>query len=90
MITPSDSASSPADYASVAVQPVNIQAPQADLSGEFGAANAAAGSGVLYPQSERQAETGRLLASPQGYGAFSILGGYSGGGGEDWPSDASP
>ena len=54
------------------------------------AANAVAGSGVLYPQSPRQAQTEALLSSPPGYGAFTITGGYSGGGGEDWPGDVTP
>lgn len=90
MITPSDSASSPADYASVPVSGHDIQAPQADLTGAFDAANAAAGAGVLYGQSDRQRETAALIQSPQGYGAFSITSGSSGGGGEDWPSSVAP
>lgn len=90
MITPGDSASSPEDYAGVAVQGTDIQAPQADLTGAFDAANAVAGSGVLYPQGPRQAQTEALLSSPQGYGEFDITAGYSGGGGEDWPGNAEP
>jgi hypothetical protein len=64
--------------------------PLPDIGPVFDQANAAAGAGVLYPLSDRQRETETLLASPQGYGAFSITGGYSGGGGENWPSDAGP
>lgn len=82
MITPSDSPSSPAGYASVPVQPMDIQAPQADLSGAVAASVSEAMA--------RQPDTERLLQSPQGYGAFSITSGSSGGGGEDWPSSVAP
>jgi hypothetical protein len=87
MITPSDSASSPADYAAVPVQSMNIQAPQADLSGAFDAANAVAGAGVLYPQGPRQAQAEALLSGADGP---SVTAGYCGGGGEDWPSSVQP
>ena len=90
MITPSDSPSAPSEYAGVPVSGRDIQAPQADLSGVFDAANAVAGAGVLYGQGPRQAQTEKLIASPPGYGEFNITAGYSGGGGEDWPADVAP
>ena len=90
MITPADSASAPGPYAGVPVSGLDIQAPQDDLTATFDAANAAAGAGVLYSQSPRQAQTEALLSSPPGYGSFTITGGYSGGGGEDWPGDVTP
>jgi hypothetical protein len=82
MITPADSASSPEDYAAVPVSGTDIQAGQADLSGAVAASVSEAMA--------RQPETERLLASPQGYGAFTIASGSSGGGGEDWPSSVAP
>lgn len=93
MITPSDSPSSPADYASVTPHgqgpaPYDIQAPQADLTGAFNAANALTGAGVLYSQGPRQAATERLLTSPPGYGEFNITAGFHGGGGDSWPDPA--
>ena len=90
MITPADSASAPGPYAGVPVSGLDIQAPQDDLTATFNAANDAAGAGVLYPVSDRQQETRQMLESPQGYGTFAILGGSSGGGGEDWPADVRP
>jgi hypothetical protein len=90
MITPSDSPSAPEQYATVPVAGADIQAPQADLTGVFGAANAASGAGVLYPQSPRQAQTEALLSSPAGFGEFDVTAGYSGGGGEDWPGNVEP
>jgi len=91
MITPSDSPSSPADYAAVPVQQMDIQAPQADLSGVFGAANAVAGAGVLYGQGPRQAATEQLIQSPQGFGEFDITAGYHAGPGQDgWPGNTEP
>jgi hypothetical protein len=82
MITPSDSASSPSDYAGVPVQAADIQAPQADLSGVV--------AGAVSDAMARQPVTERLLSSPQGYGEFTIAAGSSGGGGEDWPSSVAP
>lgn len=82
MITPSDSASAPEQYAAIPVQPADIQAPQDDLSGMADAAKSEAMA--------RQPQTERLLSSGQGYGEQDITGGYSGGGGEDWPSSAGP
>lgn len=90
MITPSDSASSPADYAAVPSSSFDIQAPQGDLAGTFDAANAVAGAGVLYPPGPRQAQTEALFSSPAGFGEFDITAGYSGGGGEDWPANVEP
>jgi hypothetical protein len=82
MITPGDSPSAPAQYDAVPVQPADILAPQADLSGAVAASVSEAMA--------RQPDTRRLLASPQGYGAFDITSGSSGGGGEDWPSSVAP
>ena len=82
MITPADSASAPEQYAGVPVQPMDIQAPEGDLSAVCDAAQSEAMA--------RQPETRVLLESAQGYGAFSITSGTSGGGGEDWPGDVSP
>lgn len=91
-VTPADSPSDPAGYASVNVQPANIQAPQEDLTAGFDAANRLTGAGVLYPVSERQRETEMLLASPPGYQDFDIYGGFSGQGNttHGWPNDAGP
>jgi hypothetical protein len=88
MITPSDSPSSPENYAGVAVQPMDIQAPQGDLSAAVAAAGAVAGAGVVYPQGPRQAATERLLDSPQGYADFDITPGFTAGG--QWPGDVTP
>ena len=96
MITPSDSPSNPEGFASVTPHdrgpaPYDIQAPQADVSGAFNAANAVAGAGVLYPQGPRQAATEALLYSPQGAGEFDITAGYHTGPGQDgWPSNVEP
>jgi len=90
MITPSDSPSSPSNYAGVAVQPVNIQAPlQSDeIMSAFSSANAEGGGGVLYPVSPRIADARTLLESPQGFGldGFDITGGFHG----DWPANVEP
>lgn len=82
MITPSDTPGAPEEYAAVQESGFDIQAPQGDLA----ALTAGAQSEAL----ARQPETERLLASPQGYGAFSVTSGTSHGGGEDWPSDVTP
>src|SRR5258708_38342429 len=76
-VTPRDTPSSPSGYASVTPHgqgpaPYNIQAGAPDLSGVFGSANATAGAGVLYAQSERQRQTEVLLTSPPGF----AVGGY--------------
>jgi hypothetical protein len=90
MITPSDTPSNPGLYDSVAVSGTDIQAPQEDLSGLVEAAGRESGAGIIYPQSDRQAETEALLKSPPGYEEFDITGGYSAGGGESWPADPTP
>jgi len=91
MITPSDSPSAPSEYAGVPVSGRDIQAPQADLSGVFDAANAVAGAGVLYGQGPRQAQTEALISSPQGFGEFDITAGYHAGPGQDgWPGNTEP
>lgn len=82
MITPADSASSPEDYAAVSVCGTDIQAPQPDLSGAVAAAVSEAMA--------RQPAARQVMESPQGYGAFSITSGSSGGGGEDWPGSVAP
>jgi len=90
MITPSDTPSSPSDYAGVAVQGMDIQAgnDEAAITSQFDAANADAGAGVLYPQSERQQETRELLESAQGFavGGFDIDAGSAFG----WPNNIEP
>jgi hypothetical protein len=94
MITPSDTPSSPQHYAEVATQQMNIQAALSDgeITAAFNGANAAGGSGVLYPMSQRIADTRTLMESPQGFGSggYDIIGGYHGGGGEVWPNDVEP
>jgi hypothetical protein len=92
-VTPADSPSSPEGYASVTPHgqgpaPYDIQAPQADLSGVFDAANAVAGSGVLYPQGPRQSMTETLMQSPQGFAVegYDIDAGFH----ADWPNNVEP
>ena len=82
MITPSDPAAAPEQYAAVQESGFDIQAPQDDLSGL--AAGAKSEAMARQPQSEA------LLTSDQGYGEISITAGSPGGAGEDWPSDVSP
>src|SRR5260370_38156452 len=70
-VTPRDTPSSPSGYASVTPHgqgpaPYNIQAGAPDLSGAFRSANATAGAGGLYAQSERQRQTEALLTAPPG------------------------
>jgi hypothetical protein len=88
MITPSDSPSSPSDYAQVATQGMDIQAPlqTGEITAAFDATNAEMGAGFLYPQGPRQAAAESLLKSPQGYADFDILSGTTAG----WPADISP
>lgn len=81
-MTPGDSPSAPAQYDAVPVQAADILAPQEDLSG---AVAASVGEAMA-----RQPDARMLLESPQGYGAFEITSGSSGGGGEDWPSSVAP
>jgi hypothetical protein len=97
MITPADSASSPAGYAAVTPHgrgpaPYDIQAgnDEAAITSQMNAANAVAGAGVLYPMGPRQSATEHLIMSPPGYGDFDITAGFSGSYGETWPGDASP
>jgi hypothetical protein len=95
MITPADSPSSPADYDAVTPHgqgpaPYNIQAPTEDLSGITSAAGRLTGAGIVYPMSGRQSDTENLIMSPPGFADFDIFGGYSGGGGADWPTDVGP
>jgi len=87
-MTPSDSPSSPGDYAGVPVSGFDIQAPlgEAEIASAFDATNREMGAGVLYPMGPRQAETERLLSSPPGYGDFDILSGTTAG----WPADVTP
>jgi hypothetical protein len=90
MITPSDSPSSPADYAGVAVSGTDIQAPldTAAVTASFDAANRDNGQGVLYPQSERQAQTQALIQSDPGFavGGYDIDAGTTCG----WPANVEP
>jgi len=93
MITPSDSPSSP-HYAEVATQQMNIQAPLSDgeITAAFNTANDEGGNGVLYPMSQRIADTRTMMQSPAGFGSagYDILGGYHEGGGDGWPSNVEP
>jgi hypothetical protein len=88
MITPADGASAPGPYAEVPVCGMDVMAPQADLTGAVAASVSATGA--------RQAQTRTMLESPAGFAVgsgnsgYDILGGSSGGGGEDWPSDVQP
>ncbi len=86
--TPSDSPSSPSNYAGVAVQGFDIQAPQdtAAIQAAFDATNREMGAGVLYPKGPRQDATELLLQSPPGYADFNILEGTTAG----WPADVTP
>jgi len=94
-ITEPDTPSSPAGFAAVTPHgrgpaPYDIQAPMADgeIGAAFDAANAVAGSGVLYPQGPRQAQTETLIQSPQGFGSngYDIDAGTTAG----WPNDVEP
>ena len=89
-ITPPDSPSSPENFAQVATSQMNIQAPMSDgeVTAAFDASLAVGGSGVLYPQGPRQAQTQQLLESPQGFasGGYDIDAGSAFG----WPNDVEP
>lgn len=93
-VTPADSPSDPSGFASVAVQPMNIQAPMDDLQGAYDSAGAlsAAGVSAYASQSPRQAAAEALLKSPPGYQDFDIYGGFSGQGEttHGWPNDVGP
>src|SRR5712691_220831 len=91
-VTPADSPSSPAGFASVTPHgrgpaPYSIQAPLMDgeIAAAFGEANTVGGAGFLYPQGPRQAETETLLASPQGFAVdgYDVDAGFHGGQGGD-------
>jgi hypothetical protein len=95
MITPSDTPSDPGLYSGVGVSAFDIQAGQqdAEITAAFGAANAVAGAGTLYPQGPRQAQTEALMQSKQGFavGGYDIDAGYHGAEGDDgWPADIEP
>ena len=94
-ITPSDSPSSPSNYAQVMPDGrgpagYDIQAPLSvgEITASFDATNREMGSGVLFPQGPRQAQTAALLQSPQGFGSngFDIDAGTTAG----WPADVEP
>jgi hypothetical protein len=89
-ITPQDTPSSPENFAQVAVSPTDIQAPLSvgEITAAFDAANADGGSGVLYPQGPRQAQTEAMIQSPQGFasGGYDIDAGSAFG----WPNDVEP
>jgi len=94
-ITPSDSPSSPENYAMVTPHgrgpaPYDIQATLADgeISAAFDATNATMGAGVLYSQGPRQSQTAALLQSPQGFalGGYDIDAGTTAG----WPNNVEP
>jgi hypothetical protein len=90
MITPADSPSAPEQYAAVAVQPAGILAPDGTdaVTAAFDQANADGGQGVLYPPSERQAQTKALVQSPPGF----ALDGYDidAGTAFGWPNNVEP
>ena len=94
-ITPPDSPSSPENFAQVTPHgqgpaPYDIQAPLSvgEITAAFDQANADGGSGVLYPQGARQAETQTLLESPAGFASdgYDIDAGTTAG----WPNDVEP
>ena len=94
-ITPPDTPSSPENFAQVAPHgqgpaPYDIQAPMADgeVTAAFDASLAVGGSGVLYPQGPRQAQTQTLLESPAGFASdgYDIDAGTTAG----WPNDVEP
>jgi hypothetical protein len=95
MITPSDSASSPENYAAVSphgqgTAPYNVQAgnDEAAISAEYDAAGAVSGAGIVYPRGPRQAQAEALISSPQGF----AVGGYDidAGSADRWPANVEP
>ncbi len=103
-VTPAAGPSNPAGYAMVSphgqgTAPYDIQANldaiQAEVQSQFDAAglSAAAGVSAYAQQGERQAQTERLLDSPQGFSAggglsgYDITGGWSGESALRWPND---
>src|SRR5260221_13177857 len=98
-VTPADAPSPPAGFASVPPHgrgpaPYDIQAAQASLAGEYAAAGAISGAGVVYPRGPRQAETETLMQSAAGFavGGYDIDAGYGGdmGGDPGWPNNIEP
>lgn len=97
-ITPADTPSSPAGYASVTPHgqgpaPYNIQAAQDDLSAAVAAAGALSGAGIVYPRGPRQQMTETLMQSPAGFAVngYDIDAGYHGGDAtEEWPNNVEP
>jgi len=89
-ITPRDTPSSPGNFAQVATSQMDIQAPlsEGEVSAAYDASIAVGGSGVLFPQGPRQAQTQRLLESPAGFasGGYDIDAGTTAG----WPNDVEP
>lgn len=94
-ITPSDTPSSPSDYAAVTPHgqgpaPYDIQAPMSDgeISAAFDATNREMGAGVIFPAGPRQAQAQTLLESAQGFasGGYDIDAGTTAG----WPADVEP
>jgi hypothetical protein len=93
--TPTDTPSSPENYASVTPHgqgpaAYGIQAPMSDgeISAAFDSSVAVGGAGALYPQGPRQAQTQQLLESPAGFasGGYDIDAGTTAG----WPNDVEP
>src|SRR5260221_14077758 len=88
-VTPAATPSSPAGYAMVTPHgrgpaPYNIQQAndEAAITAQFDAANGDAGSGVLYPRSERQQQAIQLMDWPMGFGLGGFL--WDGGAGCGW------
>jgi hypothetical protein len=70
--------------------PYDIQAAMPDLEGQFAAAVAVSGAGVLYPMGPRQSAAETMLSSAQGFGEMDITAGFSGEPGESWPNNPGP
>jgi len=94
-ITPRDTPSNPENFAMVTPHgqgpaAYDIQAPlsEGEISAAYDASIAVGGSGVLFPQGPRQAQTARLIQSPQGFGSagYDITAGTTAG----WPADVEP
>jgi hypothetical protein len=98
-VTPHDTPSSPAGFAMVTPHgqgpaPYDIQAPQGDLTGEYAAAGAITGAGIVYTHGPRQALTETLMQSPAGFAVdgYDIDAGYPGSatGEGGWPTNVEP
>jgi len=84
-------ASAPIPETEASAEPVSVTlVPEHSAPQPLTVTDAVAGAGVLYGQGPRQQQTEKLIQSPPGFGEFDITAGYSGGGGEDWPSNAEP